>query len=134
VPDGGTPSDILRENPDQFGTFWQWVVDAGLDDDLDDEGDAFTIFAPTNDAIGDFEPPSDQDELADLVLQYVVEDVLDTATVFDGDHDELEAMQGSISVDATDRTVGGATIVFPDLEAEGDPTGFVHGIDQLFEP
>jgi uncharacterized surface protein with fasciclin (FAS1) repeats len=134
VSDDASPAEILSENPDHFGIFWDWVVDADLDDILDEEGEAFTIFAPTNDALADVDPPTDPAELEALVGQYIVTEALDTGEVFDGNHDQITAIEGTIEVDSGDLTVGGANVVFPDLEATGDPNGFVHGIDSLFVP
>jgi uncharacterized surface protein with fasciclin (FAS1) repeats len=134
VPTDGTPSQILQDNPDQFGTFWGWIVDAGLDDDIDAAGATLTVFAPTNTALEGLGAPTDPDELADLVRQYIVDESLSTAMIFDGQRTEIPAQNGTIPVDQANLTVGGATIVHPDLEATGDPSGFVHGIDQLFVP
>jgi uncharacterized surface protein with fasciclin (FAS1) repeats len=134
VPANGTPAQILQDNPDQFGTFWQWMVDAGLDQDIDDPGDAYTIFAPTNTALEGIAPPTDVVELGDFLEQYIVGDSLSTAMIFDGQRSDITAEEGQIPVDQTNLTVGGATIVHPDLEATGATTGFVQGIDQLFVP
>lgn len=110
------------------------MVDAGLDDDIDDPGDAYTIFAPTNTALNGIAPPTDAAELEDLLKQYIVEESLSTAMIFDGSRTEIVAEEGTIPVDQANLTVGGTTIVHPDLEATGATTGFVQGIDQLFVP
>ena len=47
---------------------------------------------------------------------------------------DIESLNGPIAVDADAETVGGATIVFPDLPANGDPSGWVHGIDTVLIP
>jgi uncharacterized surface protein with fasciclin (FAS1) repeats len=135
VPTDATPADVLSANPDQFGTFWEWILDAGLDDELATPGESFTVFAPTNSALEGITPPTDQDELEDLINSYIVsDDALSTAMIFDGERTEIEAEEGTIEVDQTAMTVGEATIVHLDLEAAGDPNGFVHGIDRLFTP
>ena len=134
MPADATPYGILAANPDQFGTLVSLIDRVGLDADLNTPGASITILAPVDSAFEglDLAAMSDDDVRA-LLLHHVVDSSLDTATLF-AQSGELDTLNGPVVIDATARTISGATVVFPDLSATGDPNGFVQGIDQVLLP
>jgi uncharacterized surface protein with fasciclin (FAS1) repeats len=134
VPDDATPFEILEANPDQFSTLVSLIERVGLDDDLSEPGQSFTILAPTNDAFDgvDLGGLNDQ-EVTDILLHHVVPESLDTGAIF-AESGDLESLNAPVVVDADERTVDGASILIPDLPGSGDPDGWVHGIDAVLMP
>ena len=114
--------DILSTDPD-LSIVWQLVQDAGLADVLATSQNENTIFAPNNAAFDGVTPPTGPD-LTSLILLHVVPLSLDSEAVFA--ETSLPTLAGpSLAVDAAAGTVGGATVVGPDLEGDGG-TGRVH--------
>jgi uncharacterized surface protein with fasciclin (FAS1) repeats len=134
VPDGATSFEILQANPDQFSTLVSLIERVGLDTDLSQPGESFTILAPTDDAFAavDLGGLNDQ-EVTDILLHHVVPASLDTGAIFASSGD-LDTLNVPVVVDADARTVDGAPIIIPDLPATGDPDGWVQGIDAVLMP
>ena len=134
VPDGATSFEILQANPDQFSTLVSLIERVGLDADLSQPGQSFTILAPTNEAFAgvDLGGLNDQD-VTDILLHHVVPQSLDSGAIFSTSGD-LDTLNVPVVVDAGNRTVDGASIVIPDLPATGDPDGWVQGIDAVLMP
>jgi len=126
--DGESLVDILSSDPD-LSIVWQLVQDAGLADVLATSQNENTIFAPNNAAFDGVTPPTGPD-LTSLILLHVVPLSLDSEAVFA--ETSLPTLAGpSLAVDAAAGTVGGATVVGPDLEATVAPVGYIHVVDAL---
>jgi uncharacterized surface protein with fasciclin (FAS1) repeats len=134
APADSTVYDVLVANPDQFGTLVTLIDRVGLDADLSTPGASFTIFAPTNTALDDVDlTGASDDEVRDLLLHHVAAESIDAATLFTQSGD-LDTLNGTLTIDADTLTIDGASIVFPDLQATGDPNGYVQGIDRVLVP
>ena len=134
VPDDATGYAILAANPDQFGTLVALIDRVGLDQDLTAPGASYTIFAPTNEAFDALDLAGLSDtEVRELLLRHVADSSIDAATLFT-QSGELDTLNGTLVIDADTLTIDGAAVIFPDLEATGDPDGFVHGIDRVLVP
>jgi uncharacterized surface protein with fasciclin (FAS1) repeats len=100
----------------------------------------FTVFAPTNAAfkeLGDDQvqallEPANRDQLTKILTYHVVPGTLTAADLEDGQ--KLETVAGetlTVKVDGDEVTVGGATVVKPDVEASN---GVVHVIESVLTP
>ncbi|MDZ7703720.1 MAG: fasciclin domain-containing protein [Trueperaceae bacterium] len=117
-----------------FTTLLEAIETAGLFDTLDTEG-PFTVFAPTNDAFSDLSPEAladllgNPDALANVLQYHVVAgelaaDDLVTLTAVEtltGDQLSVEVSDGTV-------TVGGATVIDSDIEADN---GLIHAINAV---
>jgi uncharacterized surface protein with fasciclin (FAS1) repeats len=129
---GATLMDVLNASPD-LSRLRQLVVDADLVAELD-AAEPRTLFAPSNPAIdtleaapGGAELLADPVRLRDLLLRHIVLEPLTASDVFASA--ELTAANGDLlTVDAANRTVGGAELLVTDVEAAN---GFLHVIDQV---
>ncbi len=112
------------------------VITAGLFPTVRDGG-PFTVFAPINEAFGAIPNATlealraDRAAQADIILNHVVAGTVTT--------EDLEAMSGGtletangkqllVEASGADITVGGATIVLPDVAASN---GMVHAVDSV---
>jgi uncharacterized surface protein with fasciclin (FAS1) repeats len=129
---------LAQDTPD-LSTLVTAVSTAKLVDTLQGKG-PFTVFAPTNaafDNLGDEQvqsllEPENRDQLTKVLTYHVVPGTLAAADLSDGQ--KLETVAGetlSVKVDGDTVTVGGATVVQPDVEASN---GVVHVIDGVLTP
>lgn len=136
VPFPGTLVDALAAKP-IFSTLVGAVADSDLADDLsgDNNGDGFTVFAPTNFAferlgvdLGTLDPAA----LTDILLYHVIGNTVDAATVVG--LVEATALQGdiiSIEVDGGVFLNGNVTVTDTDLFTNN---GVFHVIDNVLLP
>ncbi len=92
-----------------------------------------TVFAPTDAALADVTPPTDPDELEQLLLSHIIDGTaLDAAAVFNGTRPNVAVASGGTQpVVQNPPTIGGATVVEADLRSTN---GLSHGIDAVLSP
>ncbi|MEM6638236.1 MAG: fasciclin domain-containing protein [Pseudomonadota bacterium] len=131
--------DIASSNPD-FSTLVAAVAAADLVDVLKSDG-PFTVFAPTNDAFaalpeGTVESlllPENKDQLTQILTYHVVPGVA-TASDLVGMQGTIGTVEGSslsFNGGGGSVTVGDATVVTPDIQADN---GVIHVIDTVLLP
>jgi len=119
------------EDAGDFGTFLSLVDQVPSVKDLLEGDDPITVFAPTDDALSGVTPPTDPDDLEQLLLSHIIEgDAFDAAAMTDGRTEIDVATGGQQTVDgaATPPTVGGVDLVVDSLDIESE-NGFSHGLD-----
>jgi len=136
-PVSNTIVDIVVANPD-FSTLETAVLAAGLAETLAGPG-PFTVFAPTNAAIGALPPATlnallaDPDALANVLLYHVVSGRVDAATVvtltkattLQGSDITLAVVNGMVILNGT------VKVTMTDIEADN---GIIHVIDGVLLP
>jgi hypothetical protein len=112
------------------------VTEAGLVETLNGDG-PFTVFAPTNAAFdalpeGTLETLLEDPEgaLTDILLLHVIDGAVDSEAAIAAAGTNVETLGGPVAValDGDNLTVGGATVVTPDIEA---CNGIIHVIDSV---
>ncbi|SMF56592.1 Uncaracterized surface protein containing fasciclin (FAS1) repeats [Alteromonadaceae bacterium Bs31] len=139
--DKGTPTQNIVEivvGSDDFDTLETAVVTAGLAGTLGDEGETFTVFAPTDDAFAKIPAAllgaiiADVDTLSAILLQHVVSGVeADAVTAYTlNGTDLITADDAPIAVEIMDGAlmVGGSKVVMTDIYATN---GVIHVIDTV---
>jgi len=111
---------------------------SGLTDMLHSEG-PYTLFAPHDTAFAELPEGGLEElmanpsgELARIVKYHVVDGVVTTAEMIDGE--ELETLEGSpiiVTIDGDSILVNGAAIVDPDIRASN---GVIHVIEAVLQP
>ena len=133
-PECETIVEIAAGNPD-FSTLVTAVTEAGLVETLNGDG-PFTVFAPTNAAFaalpeGTLETLLEDPEgaLTDILLLHVIDGAVDSEAIAAAGTN-VETLGGPVAValDGDNLTVGGATVVTPDIEA---CNGIIHVIDSV---
>lgn len=127
--EAGTVLGVLRANG--LTRFLSAIEDAGLAGTLAGDG-PYTVFAPTNAAVGAARLPGDTEALRRIVAFHIVPGMFGTDFLagVDVNYDTLDG--GRLNVDGTDGlTVNGARIVIPDLGADN---GLVNVIDRVLMP
>lgn len=137
VPEGGDANiAMLAAGNDDLSTLTRLVVLAGLLPTLRDGG-PFTVFAPTNAAFNAVDPATlsavraDRAMLADVLTLHVVPGELTAEDLAAADGTALTTVNGGkLLVEVADDviTVGGATVVAPDVDADN---GVVHVVDSV---
>lgn len=122
-----------------FDTLVQAVGTAGLEATLrtDNEGNGFTVFAPTDDAFAALSSiPSDPSELADILLYHVLGATVESTDLSDGQ--AATTLQGgslTVGIDGSSVTLEGAQntvqVVVTDVAASN---GVIHVIDAVLLP
>jgi transforming growth factor-beta-induced protein len=130
MPDNPTITE-LASNQDNLSTLASALQSAGLDDDLGDDEQTFTVFAPTNSAFQNI----DADELtgnAELLSEVLEYHVVPGQAIEAGDIENgqtVETLDGEtleFRVDGGTVQVNGATVTSADVQASN---GVVHVID-----
>jgi uncharacterized surface protein with fasciclin (FAS1) repeats len=113
-----------------YGTFLNLASTVPSVQALLDGKAPITVFAPNDAAFAVDAPPTDAAELEQLLLSHIVEvDALDAASLFDGSRTEVATASGGTQPIVQDpATVGGATVVEPDLAST---SAVSHGIDTV---
>ena len=134
-PECQTIVEIAAGNPD-FSTLVTAVTEAGLVETLSGDG-PFTVFAPTNEAFAAL-PDGTLDSLladptgalTDVLQLHVIAGEVDSAAAIAAAGTNVETLGGPVAValDGENLTVGGATVVTPDIEA---CNGVIHVIDAV---
>ena len=127
--------DIVRASPD-LSRLEALVQRVGLVEVLDGD-EALTLLAPSDDAFdlledspGGAELLADDDAVRDLLLRHVAGGPLTEDEIFD--LDELPVGNGdTLVVDGAARTIDGARIVVPDVEAAN---GVIQVVDTVLAP
>ncbi len=124
-----TATEALQAAGD-YGTFLSLASGVPSVQALLDGAGPITVFAPNDAAFAGVTAPSDPDELELLLLSHIDSTgSLDAAAVFDGSWTEVPVASGGTQpVVQSPPTVGGATVVQPDLLSSN---GVSHGIDAL---
>lgn len=127
--------EIASTNPD-FETLTAAVTAAGLVETLEGDG-PFTVFAPT-DAAFDALPEGTLDSLladptgalTDILTLHVIAGAVDSEAAIAAAGTNVETLGGPVAValEGENLTVGGATVVTPDIEA---CNGIIHVIDSV---
>ncbi len=134
-PECETIVEIAAGNPD-FSTLVTAVTEAGLVETLEGDG-PFTVFAPTNAAFealpeGTLETLLEDPEgaLTDILLLHVIDGAVDAEAAIAAAGTNVETLGGPVAValEGDNLTVGGATVVTPDIEA---CNGIIHVIDAV---
>jgi uncharacterized surface protein with fasciclin (FAS1) repeats len=129
----------LAQGNDQLSTLVTAVSTADLAGTLQGKG-PYTVFAPTNAAFGDLGQNTvdtllerrNRDQLTSVLTYHVVPGKLEAAQLRNGQ--TLTTVEGSklrVRIDGSTVSVGGATVVTPDVEASN---GVVHVIDGVLQP
>lgn len=126
-----TVADIVSSSENDTGTLADALDQAGLSEDLENEDQTFTVFAPVNSAFENIDADEllDDDDLLSEVLTYHVvpdqalmaEDISDGQTV-----ETLEGGELTFSVDGSSVQVNNASVTTADLEGSN---GVVHLVD-----
>jgi uncharacterized surface protein with fasciclin (FAS1) repeats len=136
TPDTSAPPVVpatAYEALDAAGNFTEFLAavdQAPTVKDLLESSGPITVFAPNDDAFSGVTPPSDPDDLEQLLLSHVVDgEALDAAAVAASSEVDV-ASGGTQPVDASGDpvTVGGAGIVSTDIESEN---GLSHELDAI---
>ena len=127
--------EIAAGNPD-FSTLVTAVTEAGLVETLEGDG-PFTVFAPTNAAFEAL-PEGTLDSLladpsgalTDILKLHVIAGAVDSEAAIAAAGTNVETLGGPVAValEGDNLTVGGATVVTPDIEA---CNGIIHVIDAV---
>ncbi|HSD78096.1 MAG TPA: fasciclin domain-containing protein [Solirubrobacteraceae bacterium] len=129
----------LAQGQRDLSTLVTAVTTADLAKTLQGKG-PYTVFAPTNEAfaavgkstLDDLLAPAGKQQLTDVLTYHVVAGEVKAADLRDGQR--LKTVEGGtlrVAVDGDRVTVGGATVVQPDVEASN---GVVHVIDTVLLP
>ena len=129
------PLGQFLESREDLSTLYTALQEADLISTL--EGlDAFTIFAPTNQAFEALPPGqldallAEPETLAQVLQYHVVDQTLSSSDLQAQDYDSLEGTPLTVETDP-EVTVGDATVLETDLTPE---TGTVHTIDTVLVP
>jgi len=133
-----TIAGIVVDQAETFSTLYEALQAAGLDDDLDDEAETFTVFAPTNEAFAKIPSDvlaailADNDILLPILNQHAIADArINSIGAFAANGTQVETAGGAlIDVAIVDGAlqVGGATVTSYDIYATN---GVIHVIDTV---
>lgn len=126
------------ESGDSFNTLEKAVKAAGLEETLSEPG-PYTVFAPTDEAFAALPPevleqllqPENKETLRQILTYHVVPGSITSPSVTPGEIATVEGESVAVEDNAGKITVGGATVVQPDIVASN---GVIHGIDQVLLP
>ena len=126
---GGTVLAVLRANG--LTRFLRAIDDSGLTETLAGDG-PYTVFAPTNRAMGAADLPEDTERLRQIVAYHIVPGMFTTDFLAGVDVNYTTLQGASMNVDGTDGLhANGAAILTPDLGADN---GVVNIIDRVLIP
>ena len=141
------PPDVvgIAERSPVHSTLVEAIAAAGLDETLADGDEAFTLFAPTDDAFAalggstlDALLDDPDGQLAEALLYHVLGDSVTAEAIVAGELASAQTLQGetvAISADATGETtvvtVDSATVIFADVIGTN---GVVHVVDAVLLP
>lgn len=136
-----TVTELAAGVPDQFSTLVNLLTRANLTDTLDDDEEAYTVFAPNNDAFSKLDldtlqlllSPEGADTLEDILRYHVVPGVAyaqgveegDTAITLNGDNITVTSIDPDLVVN------GVATVISADILTRN---GVIHVIDTVMMP
>ncbi|MEM1253393.1 MAG: fasciclin domain-containing protein [Cyanobacteria bacterium P01_H01_bin.21] len=134
---GDTIVDVAIGNG-SFGTLVAAVQAAGLVETLSSEG-PFTVFAPTDEAFAALPEgtldtlllPENQEILTQILTYHVLAGEVPSSAVATGAVETVAGEDVEIVADESGVTVGGATVVIPDVEASN---GVIHVVDTVLLP
>lgn len=137
APAGDTIVDVAITNG-SFGTLVAAVQAAGLVETLSSEG-PFTVFAPTDEAFAALPEgtldtlllPENQEILTQILTYHVLAGEVPSSAVETGAVETVAGEDVEIVADESGVTVGGATVVMPDVEASN---GIIHVVDTVLLP
>lgn len=126
------------ESGDSFNTLEQAIQAAGLEEILSEPG-PYTVFAPTDEAFAALPPevldqllqPENKETLRQVLTYHVVPGSITSPSVTPGEIATVEGESVTVEDNAGEITVGGATVVQPDIIASN---GVIHAIDQVLLP
>jgi uncharacterized surface protein with fasciclin (FAS1) repeats/outer membrane protein OmpA-like peptidoglycan-associated protein len=127
--------DVVNSGP-QFSILASLIEEADAAETLAGSG-PFTLFAPSDEAFESLPPDTlaalrqDPRQLANLLRHHVVASSYLSSELEPGSIEMLDGTTLSVRVADDEITIGGATIIGPDLEAAN---GVVHVIDQVLLP
>ena len=130
-PSGERPPevmDVLRER-ERYSVLVAALERTGIDQGLA-MSPSFTLLAPTDSAFRALDvrlADLESHEVAEILRNHVIQKALSTRQL--QDYSKIQNTRGlSLQVSADARTIGGATLVAPDVRIEN---GVVHGIDTV---
>ena len=134
---GDTIVDVAIANG-SFETLVAAVQAAGLAETLSSEG-PFTVFAPTDEAFAALPEgtvdtlllPENQEVLTQILTYHVLSGEVPASDVTTGAVETVAGEEVELVADESGVTVGGATVVTPDVEASN---GVIHVIDSVLLP
>ena len=137
APAGDTIVDVAITNG-SFETLVAAVQAAGLVETLSSEG-PFTVFAPTDEAFAALPEgtldtlllPENQATLTQILTYHVLAGEVPSSAVETGAVETVAGEDVEIVADESGVTVGGATVVTPDVEASN---GVIHVVDTVLLP
>ena len=138
---GGDHSDkkiaeVLGEK-DRFSKFHEALEQADMKDELND-GDSFTVFAPTNEAFerlpegtwDEWMNGDNNDQLRDVLSYHIVEERISVDDIGESQESKDTINDGEVRISQSFGSimVNTASVSYADIEAEN---GYIHGIDAV---